>query len=373
MRAARRRHRVLLFGSLPPPTMGPSLATEVLLRSSLRSEFELIHFDTSDHRLLSTLGAVDLANIYLAIRSYLLLPLVLLRYRPDLVYIPISQTTLGYLRDSVHVLMAKALCRSVICHLRGGNFRNWLLSASSLTRWYVGFVHRRVAGQIVLGDCLRDQFSELLPQDRIFTVPNGKDCDFAPRREASAGPMRVLYLSNLVRSKGILEALHAVAAAAAKGAALEFDFGGAWVEDETRREVMSFLEEHPSLDIRSLGIVDEDEKRRAFEEADVFLLPTYYAAEGHPWVLVEAMAAGLAIVTTDQGAIRESVIDGVNGFIVPKRSYAEAAERLGLLAEGPDLRAAMGRESRRLYLEGFTEARMAENMASVFRSILASE
>ncbi len=101
---------------------------------------------------------------------------------------------------------------------------------------------------------------------------------------------------------------------------------------------------------------------------DVFVLPS--AKEGLPYTILEAMAAGLPIVSTDRGAITESVIDGQNGFIVGVRRPEQLAERIGTLIDDPALRMKMGKKSRALYEEKFTEGRMVEKLTRVFRQVL---
>ncbi len=89
-------------------------------------------------------------------------------------------------------------------------------------------------------------------------------------------------------------------------------------------------------------------------------------------MIVEAMAAGLPIVTTDQGAITESVKDKINGFIIDKRNPKQIAEKIILLIENSDLRNKMSKESRRLYLENFTESRMIDRLSNAFHTVLRS-
>lgn len=361
--------RVLFLGAVPPPYMGPTLATEVILNSRLRERFDLIHLDTSDHREIDTLGAIDFLNIYLALKGYCLLAWKILRHRPALVYIPISQTTIGYLRDSGFILLAKLLGRRVVCHLRGGNFRNWLAGASGATRAYVRLVHGLVDGQIVLGETLRPLFAGILPPERLHVVPNGKDIAYA-LRPAPDGTVRVLYLANIVRTKGVLDALHAVRAVAAACPQAQFLFAGAWEDPVLRREIEAFLAANPDLPITWLGAVRGQEKSDLLNRADIFVFPTYYPPEGHPWVIVEAMAAGLPIVSTDQGAIVESVIHGENGFIVAKQDPGAVAQRVIELIRDPALRARMGASSRRLYLAEFTEARMVARLGDALAAVV---
>jgi glycosyltransferase involved in cell wall biosynthesis len=355
--------------------MGPTLATEVILGSRLRDEVELIHLDTSDHRGIETLGAIDFWNIYLPLKCYVLLFWMILRHRPQVVYVPISQATIGYLKDSGFILIAKVLGRRVLCHLRGGNFRNWLQSASGATRLYVRLVHGLVDGQIVLGQNLKALFAGILPPERIHVVPNGKDVSYGPKpsgTDSATGKVRLLFLANIIRTKGAIDVLHAVPAVVARCPEAEFLFAGAWYEPELKQEIEAFLRDHPQLPVRWLGPLKGQEKQAALTSADIFVFPTYYPPEGHPWVIVEAMAAGLPVISTDQGAILESVEDGINGFIVAKQNPAELADRAIELIQDAGRRRAMGRESRRLYEERFTEERMVANLARAFRAVLTA-
>ena len=364
--------RVIFIGPVPPPHIGPTLATVVLLESTLKDQFELIHLDTSDPRDIESLGAIDFTNIWLGIKSYFQLFFLLICYRPRLVYIPISQTTVGYLRDSIYIWMSRAFFCKVVCHLRGAFFREWIDNANPLTRAFVKLSHRRIHGQIVLGKCLKPLFDGYVDRDRMHVVPNGKDCDVTPisaqTHKQPGKPAKVLFLANIIRTKGVLDVLES--ARILNSDEIEFVFAGAWHEPVSRKEIEYFLEENKRLRITWLGSVSGEKKRQTFEDADIFVFPTYYPPEGHPWVLIEAMAAGLPIITTDQGAIRESVIDGVNGFLIEKQNPAQLAEKVQQLADNETLRDKMGRASRQRYEEEFTEARMVEKMAAAFWGVL---
>jgi glycosyltransferase involved in cell wall biosynthesis len=363
--------RVIFLGPVPPPYMGPTLATTVILGSRLKDEFELLHLDTSDPRDIDTLGAFDFWNIYLALKFYVQLTWRILRHWPELVYVPISQTTIGYLKDSIFILIAKLLGRRVLCHLRGGNWANWMSTVAPLTRRYVHAVHGLVDGQIVLGNCLRPLFADILPAGRIHVVPNGKDISY-PAKPPRSARVQFLFLANMVRSKGVIDTLHAIALVHAACPDTEFVFGGGWEDPEVRADVEAFLRNNPQLPIRWLGTVAGAEKNAVINAADVFLFPTYYPPEGHPWVVIEAMAAGLPVISTDQGAIVESVQDGDNGYIVDKRNPAAIAARAMELARNRELRQRMGERSRALYLERFTENRMVEQLAAAFRAAIGA-
>ena len=367
----RHKFRILVIGAVPPPYMGPTIATEIIINSKLRNEFDLIHLDTSDHRDLNTINRTDFWNFFLSFKQYFMLVKSILMYWPDLTYIQICQTTLGYFRDAPFILISKLFDRKIICHLRGGNFRNWYSSSSALTRWGVRCVHSLIDGQIVLGECLRDLFRGILPDNRIFVVPNGKNIDFDAKKQKYSAKIRILFLSNFIREKGIVDVLKSIPEVYRHQTKVEFVFVGDWFDEDTKNEVEEFVVNNKALPIQIMKPIRELRNLDILKQCDIFVFPTYYPKEGHPWVIVEAMAAGLPIITTDQGAIGESVLNGLNGFIIKKRNPQHIAERINFLIDHPDIRKEMGEHSRRIYLQNFTEEKMIERLSSAFRSVLS--
>lgn len=361
------------MGKLPPPYIGPAVATQIILNSNLKDKFELIHLDISDHRDINTLGKWDFTNFYLVFKQYFNLIRLLIKHKPGLVYIPVGQTTVSYCRDSVFILLSKLFGRKVLCHLRGGNFKKWYNSSNEMVKWWVRFVHRKVDGQIVLGNNLRHLFNFLLPEEKIFVVPNGGNYIFPslPKREDN---IQVLYLGNFISTKGIFDVLKAAAIINEredmKNINIMFLFAGSWRDNEVKKEFERMLEEHSGLPVRVLGPVTGEEKCRVLASSDIFVFPTYFPPEGHPWVIVEAMAAGLPIISTDHGAIAESVIHNENGFIIEKRSPIQIAEKIQYLSDHPEIRKRMGNKSRQFYLANFTEEKMVERLMIAFHSVL---
>jgi glycosyltransferase involved in cell wall biosynthesis len=86
-----------------------------------------------------------------------------------------------------------------------------------------------------------------------------------------------------------------------------------------------------------------DDPKAAIISCSVFVLLSY--KEGTPRVNLEAMAMGRPIITTDAPGCRETVLDAVNGFLVPKYDYIETSTVMKKLIDG-NLRSKMGKESR---------------------------
>ena len=361
---------ILLLGPLPPPYIGPAIATELLLRSDLGKRYRLLHLNNGIHRSVVTLGSISLRSVAknLAITARLI-PL-LLRTRPALVLVPISQTTGGFVKDSIHILISRLLRRHVLLQLRGSDFQNWLSRSPGMIRSYVHFILGKTEGVIVLGEKLRSLFAPFFTSERIHVVPNGLDLEpaSAPR---DGRQVRLLYLGNLQPEKGILDVMDALVRLRGMGmrAPLRLDLMGSWRDGATRDRCFDAIRRF-DLPVH-LHFPCKDERKSSLLGAADILVFTPNEPEGHPWVIVEAMAAGLPIISTDQGAIAESVIDGVNGFIVGSKAPEQIAEKVKLLVENPGIRRSMGRESRKLYEERFTELRMVERLSAAIEKTLA--
>lgn len=107
-----------------------------------------------------------------------------------------------------------------------------------------------------------------------------------------------------------------------------------------------------SVDDGIITLIGEVEDVRPYiNKSRVFVLPSYH--EGTPRTVLEAMAMGRPIITTDAPGCRETVVDGVNGFLIPVRNSEALAEKMVWMIENHSEVEKMGRESRRICEEKF--------------------
>jgi glycosyltransferase involved in cell wall biosynthesis len=125
--------------------------------------------------------------------------------------------------------------------------------------------------------------------------------------------------------------------------------------------------------ISFLGEVSNDDLPRLYASADLFVLPANARSEAFGIVLLEAMAAGLACVTTELGTGTSFVVqDGVTGLVVPPQEPPALAAAVNRLLADDELRRRMGENGRQRVLEQFTIERVAHQVESVYRAVLAS-
>jgi glycosyltransferase involved in cell wall biosynthesis len=302
-------------------------------------DLELFHIELSDRRPASHLGRIDPRNVLFALGAAARLLGTLVRRRPRLVYVPVTQTRVGFLRDSLFFALATLLRTPFLLHVHGGDF-GALLARRGMRR-YVRFWLRRSAGAVLLAERFREGFSGLAPA--IFVVPNGVECVPAPGLREGR---RVLFLSNAVREKGL----------------------------STLREAMEIVRaRRPDAELLEAGEgtrggpAGPEEKARLLASADLFALPTALP-EGQPIAILEAMASGLPVVSTPAGSIPDLVVEGKTGLLVPPRDPRALAEAILSLLSDPARRAAMGAAGAARQAELFGAARFREGLAAAMRA-----
>jgi glycosyltransferase involved in cell wall biosynthesis len=362
---------VLIIGPTPPPFHGVAVAVQSLLQSCIVEQFRVCHLDLADRRGIQHVNKPDLYDVVLFLRQWLRLISMLLRTCPTLAYLVLSQSTIGFLRDSLLIWPVYLRGSHIVMHLHGGNFRHWFLGRSWFMRAYVQAVLRRVSRVIVLGESLKCQFDGLVDSHQIAVVPNGidwQDSGSPARVACSSSRYRILHLSTLSHLKGVLVLIEAIPLVVRLRQDVEFVFAGSWSHAEDKRWADLFIAQHGiGQYIRFTGQVEGDQKRAFFESSDIFVFPGVQQ-EGQPLVVIEAMAAGLPVIFTDRGCLRDTVINGETGVEVPINDTHRLADRILWLLDHPNDMKAMGRLARQRYESFYTKERHIENMIEVFAS-----
>jgi colanic acid/amylovoran biosynthesis glycosyltransferase len=190
---------------------------------------------------------------------------------------------------------------------------------------------------------------------------------FFPRvaARAVAGRRRVIAVGNLSWRKGFEYALRAIRLARDAGSDLELEIVGEGVDRQ--RLLFGIQDLGLSGCVRLTGQLPADGVRERLRNADLFLLSS--VSEGLSNAVLEAMATGLPIVTTDCGGMREAVTDGVGGFLVPTRDVRQMAAALGRLAGDAELRARMGAAARLRVLKDFTLEKQVQSFSNLLEEV----
>jgi glycosyltransferase involved in cell wall biosynthesis len=243
------------------------------------------------------------------------------------------------MRDRLIVLPSLRPDQRIIAVVHWGSFDS--LFRSTLTSASARRLVERVRG-IVFGDkTLADRCAGWIPDEKRFVVPNTiraelvcSEAELAAKREFLLGRsvMRILFVSNMIRSKGYLDVVRSLPGLVKRGVDLQADFAGGWESSEDAAEFDNELSASGlNTRVRHHGLVRDPERlRKLYLGADVFVLPTYYSTEAQPHAVLEALAAGTPIVTTRHASL-PAMVRGSEAIFVPPRkpeAITDAVETL---------------------------------------------
>lgn len=158
-----------------------------------------------------------------------------------------------------------------------------------------------------------------------------------------------LLIARLLVDKGVREYAQAAEIIKNKYSNVEFDLVG-WIDENPTAITQTELDHWINNNILKYWGKLSD-VRPAIAESSVYVLPSY--REGTPRTVLEAMAMGRAIITTDAPGCRETVIDGDNGFLVEVKSVESLVKAMEKLILQPELIAKMGSRSREIALHKY--------------------
>src|SRR3954470_20961170 len=275
---------VLTIGPKPPPYTGISVATDLVIKA-MDNVVRNVHLDTSDRRGLSNVGKFDVGNVWLALLHGTKFLWLLVRRRPRVVYVPISQAWLPFVRDCLFLVPAKLMRRRVIIHLHGGYFGTFFRQTTTVMRWIIRFSLGSAASAIVLGRNVEDAFEGIIKAERVRIIPNGIPDPFRHAGVAAqpAKPRTVLFLSTLMADKGVLDLLRSLPLAVERVGSIRSIFAGEWYSDLDRRTAAELVARLPTeSQPQFVGPVDPVRKYQLLSNSAMFVFPTFYPFEGHP-------------------------------------------------------------------------------------------
>jgi glycosyltransferase involved in cell wall biosynthesis len=313
---------ILVIAPLPPPITGQSVAVRAFIES-FDSVTETIVIDTSKEWALLSRPLRRSAHVCIML-------LMIFRHRSaaSLIYFNISQSLLGNLKDLLIYLVCWPYLGRMAIHLHGGAGMRVLMSSKHpVLRALNSFFLRRVGAVVILGDRLKDIYSDVVPADRLHTVPNFASDEFFVSKAvidtkfASTAPLRLLFLSNLLPGKGHIELLAALSQLPADQRHLiHVDFVGGFDSQEDESSFRQQAEKLQGMQVNVHGVLQGEQKRTLLENAHMFCLPTYYPYEGQPISILEAYASGCAVMTTNHSGIFDIFTPAVNGVEVKPRN-----------------------------------------------------
>jgi glycosyltransferase involved in cell wall biosynthesis len=179
----------------------------------------------------------------------------------------------------------------------------------------------------------------------------------------------VVFLSSLFVWKGTHVFIKAFAAAARARPTLRATVAGSWPSPAVRKETLAIAAGEGVLErIVFSGIVEGARKSALLRDGDIFCFASL-VPEGQPLVILEAMAAGLPVVSSEWPGIADTVVDGETGILVDP-SAASFADALVRLVDDESARERMGAAGKKRYELLYTRRAFGDRMIKVLKPLL---
>lgn len=371
----------LLIGPLSPKPNGLNIAFRTVVDGFLERGLNHKVINTKSNDISRQIGAFSFKRSFetlIMLGKYWWYLLFAQR-----VYLLIGLSRVSFFRDFLIIWSAFILQRKVILHVHSGGYRIFFDTQPDWGKRFIIATLKRADHIIILGELLREQF-DFLPQteEKMVVVPNCAPFDSMeenPKRifpQASA-PIQLLYMSNLIETKGYLDLLAACQilyhekkiplVAYFCGEAIPHAFGSV---GKTAQEILDDFFEHVRLMglqnvVEYCGIVSGEEKNQYFKRSHILVLPTYYPWEGQPISILEALAFSMPVISTHFRGIPEQVIDTYNGFLVKPHAPVEVANAIENLWNNPKEYSRMSVNASQFFQERFTRQKHLERLLPV--------
>lgn len=354
--------KFFFVGPLIPPITGQSLAFSRFVESISINEKIVINTNSENRSKLS--------KILFSIKTLIVIFIKALFSDYHLVYFTCSRSVLGSIKDILLINLVSFKNKKIINHLHGSDFYDFL---HNCPQWYKKILfksYEKVGVSVVLVESMKLQFKDFKNM-RIEVVPNFYDKEL-DNVLVKKDPTKIslLYLSNIMVSKGIFELVDAFEELININDKITLNIAGEYFSDSymSSSKVKKNFENkiYSNNKIKYHGKVFGIDKIKLLQSSDIFILPSY--KEAFPISIIEAMATSNALVVTKQKYISEE-LSSENGILVKKRSVKSLIDGIGYLIKNKQKLLQIQKYNRQQAQEKFSKQKYLKNLKKIVMNI----
>ena len=363
------KRTLIVIGRFPPPNDGQAIATARFVEN-LKGTYEIIP--------INTMIAAS-ASVVAKVRSYRKSGQKLrsaLESHPDALVIwqSISPETVGHFRDLMTIFPALK-DHNTIAVAHWGKFASVFTNRlTSLTASH----NITALNKVVFTDpSLAEACDPWLSPRHRAVIPNSVDPEIAATlhdmehslAERPHKPVRLLFLSNMIREKGYMDVLEAVFLLNQKGVEVHATFAGAWQNESDKMEFEALIQDrNASESVRNVGIVsDRSHVKHLFLTSDIFVLPSYLR-ESQPLAIAEALSTGTPSIVADDGGMPAMIENGRAGRVIPAQNPEAICIAVEELSD-PAIWQECSRKARQIYSSRFDVASVRDKWIRLIEEV----
>jgi glycosyltransferase involved in cell wall biosynthesis len=359
------KKKILFILHYPPPVHGAAVVGKYIKESNLiNNAFDCTYINLGTSTNLGDIGKSGFGKIKSVFQIQRQVYQALKKIKPDLCYMTLTANGAGFYKDVLIVRVLKFFDTKIIYHFHNKGF------TQSLTNGLNRFLHRfalQHTKSILLSQHLYPDISYYVKTDQVYVCPNGipSSAGININKQKVASTFKILYLSNMMVEKGVWILLNACKTLKSRSVKFQCDFVGDWFEINENEFHSRLAEYGLTTEVIAHGKKYGADKIGFFENANVFVFPTFYRNECFPLVLLEAMDYALPVISTPEGGIADIVSEGETGFLVPQKDALALADQLEFLSTQPLLCQEMGRAAKTRFDTLFTLDKFEKNLHDI--------
>ena len=354
---------ILLIGPFPGPLSGVSIANQVVSEVlSDDSRFEVDLINTSYSRFDEEIGKFSFKKFFFYLALYLNIFKI---FKHKIIYITPGQTFYGILKYGFFIILGSIFRKELILHVHGNHLGEEYKSLNGIKKYIFYCLVSRFSKGIVLSDSLKHNLTPFIDQGSIFCLPNfAQDYLYEDDKNLVNDELRIFYLSNLMKEKGIICLLKALKNLEKYNIIYKAKIAGN-IDEKFSKEILQLLNELENT--KYVGVVNGEAKKNLLKWGNIFVLPTFYKMEGQPISIIEAMATKNVVVTTNHAGILDLFKDKVNGYLVKKNSIKSIQDILTYIATNKSEIEKIATYNKEFFLENFTVNTFKKNLIKIIK------
>lgn len=305
--------------------------------------------------------------------DYLAIVWAMVRFRPKVLHVNPSFGPRALLRDALPILLMKLFRGRVLVFFHGWD-PGYSSQLSPAMKRLLRTTWLRADAVIVLASPFAKEWREIGYTGPIHVETTAVENylfeagpSHALLRRQATEPFTILFLARLEQAKGVMDALECYALLKPRYPQLRMIMAG---DGLARSDAIHWVAERHLADVTFPGYLRGDAKLAALASASCYLFPSHHN-EGMPTSVLEAMAAGLPVITHPVGGLPDFFQDGIMGFIVADSTPARLAERLQTLIEDPERTREIAQQNQVYARKRFAASDIARRLQKIYRDLSA--
>lgn len=359
--------KILFIFQLPPPIHGASMINKMIYDSQLiNSSFYCSYINLTTAKDVKDIGKNGFRKYWRSLKIYIKVISKVTFNNFDIVYLTLSPHGIAFYKDGILAVILKLFRCKLVFHLHGKGIDS-ISKKSKVKRLIYQLVFKGVK-VIHLSELLYFDIKQFVEKENVWYLPNGIDYSRHIREEIP--PKNILYLSNMQESKGSFELLKAAKILKDRKLNFHINFVGKWHNDNSFKERWLSYYNNNNLQekVSYLGPMYGSDKINMFKNAFCFVLPT--VNDCFPISILEAMSYGLPVVSTDEGAISELIVDKKTGYIIEKNNPERLANVLESMLINIDITSQLGLNAQKIFYKKYTIEIFESNFCRIMNEIL---